>query len=71
MTIEKRLERQGAKFEFKDGKVKAFSYITQHNEYDSLQEAINDICELDEKYNGKTFTEVLIETILNRSLYEL
>lgn len=65
MTTEERLERQGATFEFKNGKVKAFSFITQYTEYDTLQEAVDDICKLDERYDGKSFGQALIDILEN------
>lgn len=48
------LERQCASIEFRNGKVKYFSWSTQHGTADTVCEAIEDIVIADEKYGGKT-----------------
>lgn len=48
------LERQGASIEFRNGKVKYFSWSTQHGTANTIYEAIEDIVIADEKYDGKT-----------------
>lgn len=46
------LERQGAHIEFKNGKVKYFSYATQWEETNTLDKAIENIVKADEEFEG-------------------
>ena len=64
-TIEQILERQSAYTSFKDGKVNYFSISTQHDTADTIDEAIENIIELDKKYNGKTSFAYTIEKYEN------
>lgn len=51
-TTEQILERQYANFSFHNGKVQYFSISTQHDETNTIDEAIKNIIEADKKYNG-------------------
>lgn len=55
------LERQSAYLNFKDGKVKYFSISTQHSEADTIEEAIKDIVEVDEYFNGKSWLHYVVD----------
>lgn len=52
-TTEQILERQYANFSFHNGKVQYFSISTQHDEANTIDEAIKNIIEADKKYNGR------------------
>ena len=52
-TTEQILERQYAELSFKNGKVEYFSISTQHDEANTIDEAVRHILEADKKYNGK------------------
>lgn len=47
------LSRQCAELNFKDGKVEYFSVSTQRDTADTIEDAIRNILEADEKYDGK------------------
>lgn len=64
-NINQILERQHAYIKFKDGKVNYFSVSTQHGTADTIDEAIEDIIELDKKYNGKSSIVYAIEKYEN------
>lgn len=60
-NINQILERQHACIRFKDGKVNYFSVSTQHGVADTIDEVVEDIIELDKKYDGKSSLAYTIE----------
>ena len=60
-NVDEILERQSARLNFEDGKVKYFSISTQHAEADTIEEAIQNIIEADAYYEGKSSMRYAIE----------